>query len=524
MKPVRLVLALALSLAALALVVPATSAHPLGNFTINHYSGLRVSPTDVLVDHVTDFAEIPTFTERRAMDTDASGDVSDAEAATYAQAKCTALASDLDLEVGGSRLALGLTQLGISFPMGQGNPTMRLVCVYDAPLAAPLAAGTAFSFADWSFAERQGWREITLAGDGTTLTGSDLTATTASNRLTLYPADLIAVPLGQASASFVANPGGPQLPAFEVPDATPINSMDVQSPVAPPASAAPAAVPASVTELGSDVTGLFQAADLTPSVIILSLLVAAGLGALHAVSPGHGKTVMAAYLVGSRGNARQALGLGLTVTVSHTIGVLALGLLSLSATVVIPADKLYPILSIASGAIVVVIGTYLLIARVRAWRATSRDQADAQEHGHAHGHEHGHEHVHAAAPKPEGWHEHNGMGHTHIPQQQMGKRGLFALGLSGGMIPSVSALLVLIGSISIGRPAWGIVLTVAFGLGMAAVLVGVGFGLVYARRFVERIPQARSLDLGRRVPVLSAVVVLAAGVLIAGQGLMGLGL
>ena len=106
----------------------------------------------------------------------------------------------------------------------------------------------------------------------------------------------------------------------------------------------------------------------------------------------------------------------------------------------------------------------------------------------------------------------------------MGKRGLFALGLSGGMMPSVSALLVLIGSISIGRPAWGIVLTIAFGLGMAAVLVGVGFGLVYARQFVERFPAATSLDLGRRVPVLSAVVVLVAGVLIAGQGLVGLGL
>ena len=117
------------------------------------------------------------------------------------------------------------------------------------------------------------------------------------------------------------------------------------------------------------------------------------------------------------------------------------------------------------------------------------------------------------------------MGHTHLPQQpQMGKRGLFALGLSGGMIPSVSALLVLIGSISIGRPAWGVVLTVAFGIGMAAVLVGIGFGLVYARKFVERIPRTRSLDLGRRVPLLSAVVVLLAGALIAGQGLMGLGL
>jgi ABC-type nickel/cobalt efflux system permease component RcnA len=387
---------------------------------------------------------------------------------------------------------------------------MRLVCVYSAPLAAPLAPGTPISFADDSYLERQGWREITLVGDGATLSGSDLGSTSASGRLTHYPADLLTVPLGQQSASFIANPGGPTLPPFAVPDATLVESGVA---AAPPTTSSPAAaVPASVTELGSDVTSLFQAADLTPPIIVLSLLVAAGLGALHAVSPGHGKTVMAAYLVGSRGNARQALGLGLTVTVSHTIGVLALGLVSLSAAVVIPADKLYPILSVASGTIVVVIGAYLLLTRVRAWRAA----AVPAPRGHDHDHDHG--------QHPDGWHEHGGVGHTHVPQQQMGRRGLFALGLSGGMIPSVSALLVLIGSISIGRPAWGIVLTVAFGVGMAAVLVGIGFALVYARRLVERIPQTAALDLGRRVPVLSAVVVLAAGALIAGQGLLGLGL
>jgi nickel/cobalt exporter len=515
-------LSFGLSIAALALVVPATSAHPLGNFTINHYSGLRVSPSAVVIDHVMDFAEIPTFSERRAMDTDGDGQVSDSEAGVYANAKCTALASELQLSVGGSSLAPGLSQVGISFPMGQGNPTMRLVCLYTAPLSVPLAAGSAIAFSDNSFAERQGWREITAIGDGATLGATDLPATSVSDRLTHYPADLLTVPLGVASTSFVASPGGPELAPFSVPDATPIET-GVGAPVRGGGSNSTAAVPASVTELGSDVTGLFQSSNLTPPIILLSLLVAAGLGALHAVSPGHGKTVMAAYLVGSRGNARQALGLGLTVTVSHTIGVLALGLLSLSAAVVIPADKLYPILSVASGAIVVVIGAYLLLSRVRAWRQQSRDQALARANAHVHDHEHAHEHG-AEPARPEGWHQHNGVGHTHVPQQQMGKRGLFALGLSGGMIPSVSALLVLIGSISIGRPLWGIVLTVAFGVGMAAVLVGIGFALVYARRLVERIPATAALDLGRRVPVLSAVVVLVAGALITGQGLLGLGL
>ena len=516
MRALRLLLGVALSCAALALAAPAASAHPLGNFTINHYSGLRVAPAAVTVDHVMDYAEIPTFSERRTMDTDGDGQVSDAEAHLYALDMCNQLATNLDLEVGGSRAALDLTQVGISFPMGQGNPTERLVCIYTAPISA-LLPGTSITFADGTYPERQGWREITVNGDGTTVSGSDAPTTSASSRLTYYPPDLISVPLGQASTAFVVSPGGAALPPFSVPDAAPLNATAAAP--APAATDPSAAVPASVTELGSDVTSLFQASDLTPPVIILSLLVAAALGALHAVSPGHGKTVMAAYLVGSRGNIRQAFGLGLTVTVSHTIGVLALGLLSLSAAFVIPPDKLYPLLSIGSGTIVIVIGTYLLIGRVRAWRARPVQSHDEHEHSHEHGHEHEHGQEH-----PEGWHDHGGVGHTHIPQQQMGKRGLFALGLSGGMIPSVSALLVLIGSISIGRPAWGIVLTIAFGLGMAAVLVGIGLALVYARRFVERFPQSAALDLGRRVPVLSAVVVLLAGALITGQGLLGLGL
>ena len=120
-------------------------------------------------------------------------------------------------------------------------------------------------------------------------------------------------------------------------------------------------MPGGITELGGELAGLFQADELTLPIVLLSMLAAAGLGVLHALSPGHGKTVMAAYLVGSRGTARQAIGLGLTVTVSHTLGVLALGALSLSAAAIIPPERLYPILGVVSGAIVVVIGGWLLL-------------------------------------------------------------------------------------------------------------------------------------------------------------------
>ena len=511
----RVVASLALSLAALALVVPATSAHPLGNFTINHYNGIRVSGDSVVIDHVTDFAEIPTFTERRAMDADGNGTIGAAESADYQLASCNTLASMLSLRANGAGLTLTPIATGLHFSMGSGSEVLRLVCVLRAPLALA-ADGTTFTFSDPSNASRRGWREIVVEGDAATITQTDASATGISSRLTSYPSELLALPLNQASVTFTATPGGPALPALTFPDSTLIGSAAPVGPVEPlPAEVVQAPVPGGTTDLGADVTALFQAPDLTLPIMLLSLLVATGLGALHALSPGHGKTVMAAYLVGSRGTARQAIGLGLTVTVSHTLGVLALGLLSLSAAAVIPPERLYPILSVASGAIVVVIGAYLLITRVRSWRAESRSHHHDEHEDHHHSSDHQH--------KPEGWHEHGGIGHTHLPQQGMGKRGLFALGLSGGMIPSVSALLVLIGSISIGRPAWGIVLTVAFGLGMAAVLVGVGLALVHARRLVERIPTARRFSLGQRLPIATAAVVLLAGLLIAGQGLLAIG-
>ena len=512
----RLLLALPLSLVVLALVVPAASAHPLGNFTINHYNGIRVESDNVVVDHVTDFAEIPTFAEKQAMDTDSDGAISDAEAADYQQSACAGLATTLQLTANGAPLALTPTATGLHFALGAGSDVMRLVCVLRAPLALT-SAGASFDFADPSFAERRGWHEIVVEGDATTISDSDARAAGVSNRLTSYPSELLSVPLNQQSAHFTAHPGGPALPPASYPDATPVGAGSVSAPAPQPAGANnPAApVPNGTTDLGADVTSLFNAPDLTLPIIVLSLLVAAALGAIHALSPGHGKTVMAAYLVGSRGNTRQALGLGLTVTVSHTLGVLALGLLSVSATAIVPPERLYPILSIASGAIVVVIGAYLLVTRVRAWRSQTR--------GHDHDSGHAHDHRRSIVDRPEGWHEHDGMGHTHLPQQAMGRRGLFALGLSGGMIPSVSALLVLIGSISIGRPVWGIVLTVAFGVGMASVLVGVGLALVHARKLVERLPVAGKLNFGQRLPVLTAAVVLIAGLLIAGEGLLAIG-
>jgi len=290
-------------LVAWGVLLPAVaSAHPLGNFTINHYDGIRVLPSSVLVDHVLDMAEIPTFQERQDMDTNHDGTVSDAEATAYRDSRCRDTRGSLELTVGGVAQELQVVQSGLSFPQGQGAVTLRLVCVYYADLAVTLSAATSFTFRDTSFAERRGWREILVQGDAATIGTSDAPATGISNRLTSYPADLISTPSNQSSATWTAMVGGAALPPFEVPDAAPTGSSAAIGGTA--SGAAPVAVvPGGITDFSSGITGVFQTQDLTLPVILVSLLVAAGLGALHAVSPGHGKTVMAAYLVGSRGSA-----------------------------------------------------------------------------------------------------------------------------------------------------------------------------------------------------------------------------
>jgi len=225
----------------LVVLIPAMAfAHPLGNFTINHYAGLRIEPDRVLLDVVVDQAEIPTFQARLAFDTDEDGEVSDEEAAAGRVAECETLAPSLELVVDGERPMLTLTRAGLTFPPGVGGlSTMRLVCEYEAALAAPITGATDLTFADTSFPDRLGWREIVVSGSGVTVTATEgtLRDTTTSDRLTTYPTDQLAqAPADKALAVKVA-PGGPESPPFVAPDATEV--AGVASPPSPGASAEP---------------------------------------------------------------------------------------------------------------------------------------------------------------------------------------------------------------------------------------------------------------------------------------------
>ena len=512
----RRALAIAAAIATFLLVPALALAHPLGNFTINHFAALRIAAQSVSLDVVVDRAEIPAFQEQQRLDGDGDGSLSSAELAGQDAAACRALLPDLRLSVGGERLSPSLTAAGLArLPGAGGLSTVRLVCEYEVALIAPIAAGgTEIAFEDASFAERIGWREIVVAGDGVTITGparaGDLGGVSA--RLTSYPSDLLQQPLDQRSVAFEVTPGGASLPAWTAPDAA---SLTTAAPATTPGSGV-SAVPGGI---GEDLAALVDVDDLTPVAILVSLAIAFGLGIVHALSPGHGKTIMAAYLVGGRGSSRQAVGLGLAVAVSHTLGVLALAAITLAASSVLPPERLYPILGIVSGGLVILIGGSLLWGRVRGFVLP---RPEAQGHAHDHSHDHDHEHDHGDSNGHSHPHPHS---HGPAAGEAISWRGLLALGLSGGLVPSASALILLLGSIAAGRVAYGLVLVVGFGLGMAVVLAGIGLLLVHARRFVERrlATGQASLERLRRavlpVQVATAGLVVLLGVVLTGQAL-----
>jgi nickel/cobalt transporter (NicO) family protein len=499
---------------ALAVLVPAVAlAHPLGNFTINHFAGIRVATDRISVDVVIDRAEIPAFQEQQTLDTDGDGTLSAAEIDAAKAPECRTLAPDLVLTVDGRAGAPNLVAAGLSLPPGAGGlSTMRLVCEYEATLAAPITARTTVTFEDRSFAGRIGWREIVVLGDGVQIGGpasaAPADADGVSARLTSYPKDLLTTPLDMRSMSVSVSPGGAALAPWTAPDAQVLAGA---APIdQPTAQGAVSSVPGGITD---NLAALVDVQDLNPLAILVSLAIAFGLGVVHAVSPGHGKTIMAAYLVGAKGSSRQAVGLGLAVTISHTLGVLVLAGITLAASSILPPERLYPILGAASGGLVIIIGASLLWNRLRAIRH-DRGHALASDHrapgpqprlsGGGHGHAHARPHPHAPLPT----------------ETTISWRGLIALGLSGGLVPSASALILLLGSIAAGRVGYGLVLVLGFGLGMAVVLAGIGLLLVHARRLVERRPSIASF--GRivvPVQLATASLVVVLGIVLTGQAL-----
>ncbi|RMG04827.1 MAG: high frequency lysogenization protein HflD [Acidobacteria bacterium] len=243
-------------------------------------------------------------------------------------------------------------------------------------------------------------------------------------------------------------------------------------------------------------------------IVLLGLIIAFGLGATHALSPGHGKTIVGAYLVGSRGTIKHALILGLTVTVTHTSSVFALGLVTLFASNFILPEKLLPFLQFVSGLLVCFIGFSLLKNRLLQLINPQHFHSHSHHHGHAHPHEdvhistaihqhHSHDHHHEDRA-----HKHHG--HSHLPPDEISLRSLISLGISGGLMPCPSALVLMLSAISLNRTAYGLLLILFFSIGLAFTLTLVGVSFLYLGRAFGSFSENR---LFKTIPVLSALII-----------------
>jgi ABC-type nickel/cobalt efflux system permease component RcnA len=481
-----------LLIALLGIASPAL-AHPMGNFSIGHYARLRVTPAALRLRYVIDMAEISTFQETPQVDTDGDKKVSADEKSDYLQRKVKELASRLTLKVNGKPLDWRIESSDLTgLPDTQNSPlklvlpTMRIVANMRAKLPSDRLKENEVYYEDKNFSERAGWKEIVVEADqGVKLLKSSAPTQDRSAELTRYPSDLSVAPPQDLTAEFTFALGE--------------------------GDANRGAAVSSVSGRGRQqdaFTKLITTKRLSLPVILVALVVAFGFGAAHALSPGHGKTVVAAYLVGSRGTAAHAALLGVTVTISHTLGVFVLGLVTLFASRYILPERLYPWLGCFSGLTISAIGLLLLNRRVQ---GHTHDYHHHHEHDREHDH-HGHHHHHHG-------HRHH---HHHVPEGDVSVRQLLALGVSGGIVPCPSALVVLLGAIALHRIGFGLLLITAFSIGLAAVLTGIGLLMVYGRRLLDRVSWEGEWI--QRLPVVSAAIMTLIGFGVAFQSLVSGGI
>ncbi|MFD0041879.1 nickel transporter [Streptomyces anulatus] len=521
--------------------VPTAQAHPLGNFSVNHYDGLRLSHDGIEDTAVVDSAEIPTAQDEEATDTDHDGTIAPAEAADRAADRCARLAGRTRVSVDGRRIAWHVNRSTLTYGKGAaGVPVARLTCTLWAE--ADLSRPADITFASGADAKRTGWKEITAApGDRVGLAASSVPSQSPSDGLRHYPGAGSEQPLAVATAELRTEPGrgtvgAPGAPGPGAPGATPaVQSLDRGTVLFP--------------ALERRLTGLTAGRDLTWSVGLLAVLLTLLLGAGHAALPGHAKLAVAACLARRDGGVRAALAVGTTVTATHTAGVLAMGLI-LTAGAGLAGERLLAWLGAISGALIAALGVVLVVTAVRAvrtgrppahWHHGHRHghgQSHGHDHPHGHGQSHGHTHnetrEHAPAhghrhdhPHPHAHHHAPGLPHGHgdrtheadlrAPKtpRRTGLPALVGVGLAAGLAPSPSALVVLLGAIALSQTLFGVLLVVGYGLGMAITLTAAGLllsggGSRLAALSERHLPSLRRCT--RYATVLTALAVLTVGI------------
>jgi ABC-type nickel/cobalt efflux system permease component RcnA len=512
----------------LLVVAPSSFAHPMGNFSVNHYSKISLERDGIKLTYIIDLAEIPAYQELQQGNVTA--DVADPSVKRLVEARGQEFARGLTLMLDGKRLPLKLLSSQVIFPPGAGGlPTMKMGFVYQANpgrLSQPptidedhhpaspchpdrseakwrdlqSSPACTLQYVDNNYPGHAGWKEIiAVSNAGVNFITTSVPKADRSAELTNYPTDLLNSPPQDLSATLQFHFPAMSAPPAHAKRVAPI----VRAAAAPMAAPAPsAATPPLHLQANQQATPrnafteLITTRSLSLWFLITAAFIAFGLGALHALEPGHGKTIVAAYLVGSRGTGRHALLLGVIVTASHTAGVFALGAITLSASRYIVPEQLYPWMGVFSGLTIAGLGGYMFLRR---WSGLDLD------HSHTSGQPHSHwfssRKKDAPAREPA------------VPGKPVSLYQLFALGITGGIIPCPAALVVLLSAFALHRIGLGFFLIIAFSLGLAAVLISFGMLMVYGRRFMAHL-QVNGPLTTRWLPVASAgfMTVLGAGI------------
>jgi nickel/cobalt transporter (NicO) family protein len=485
-------------------------AHPLGNFTVNRFSGLEFTQRGVTVHYVVDMAEIPTYQELSRLDPSHKEDPSPQALQSFADSLGRRIPGSVTMTADGRPVTLSFSGSAGSLRTGQGGlKIMRIEVSLQGSLPSP---NSVIHYADTNFSDRIGWKEIIAYGSsGEGISSASVPGKSVSDELRAYPKSMLASPVDVTQATVKLQPGAAAASGGTT------GGLTVSSPGAIGGS------------LATEFARLIDH-QLSPLFLVAALLLALAAGALHALGPGHGKSIMAAYLVGNEGKVRQAVTVGVAVSLMHTVSVVALGLAILGASKLFAPEVVFPWLSLVSALVVLALGTYLLRSRLRV-RARARarlhgdahtgavqqavaphpheqgqgspehhthegaEAARAEGHDHPHGHDHAHGHDHSLAPPagiaPTSW------------------KGLGVIALSGGLLPSPSALIVLLAAVALHRIAFGLVLVGVFSVGLAAALTIVGVLVIKARTYATR---RWGENLTNALPIFSAAAILLIGV------------
>lgn len=459
----------------------AAAAHPLGNFSVNQFARLEIENNEIKLRAVLDLAEIPSFQEARAIDADKNGALSADELNSFAEQITPAYVENLKLSIDGVPAAVRVLSKQAFVNRGEANlPILRVEWNLAAAVPPSEQNARRVAFENKNHAGRIGWNEIVVhQSSGVKVFDSTAYGSSLTDEIKNYPEDLLNAPLAERAAEFSVSTGA--IP----PNSKPLKNRDGKI---------------SEAKQKDSLAALIAVPEITPAIALVGLLIAFALGAAHALSPGHGKAVVGAYLVGSKGTPKHAVFLGLTVTVTHTLGVFALGLITIFAQNFILPERILPFLNFVSGLLVFFIGVSLFKDRLfksLGWTI--------ENHRHDHAHD---EHASGAD-----WHSHDGVNfHSHAPPEKVTWRNLLALGISGGLLPCPSALVLMLSAISLNRAGYGLILTTAFSFGLAATLTAVGLIFLSAGKFFERRGLAEN-RIVQTLPVFSALFIACIGAL-----------